>query len=162
MSLTSSPWKLSLILNTPKSEVGARSWHIARAEYNKGVAQHLRHQTEYEDWALVALYYSALHFVDSVLADDPDLPKDERNPRKHSGNVPGERGRNQLVSARCKPVRSDYRKLEELSRRTRYDAAMLRKESTSAYDLALVQWQHIEQYARMMHIVRPAISSEAP
>lgn len=142
--------------------MGVRKWHVARADYHKQVAEHLRHNTDYEDWALVALYYSALHFIDSVLADDPDLPKDERNPRKHSGSEPGQRGRNQLVNARCRPVRNDYRKLEELSRRTRYDAALLRTESTTAYDRALPQWQHIEQYARMMHMTRPAISSEAP
>jgi hypothetical protein len=142
--------------------LGVRSWHVARAEYHKTVAEHLRHETEYEDWALVALYYSALHFVDSVLADDPDLNKDERHPRKHSGQEPGARGRNLLVNSRCRPIRGDYRKLEELSRRTRYDADMLRTESVTAYDKALPQWHRVEQWARMMHITRPAIPSEQP
>ena len=143
--------------------MGARSWHIARAEYHKGVAEHLRHNTDFEDWSLVALYYSALHFVDSVLADDPDLPKDERHPRKHSGTEPGQRGRNQLVSAACAPIRKDYRKLEELSRRTRYDTKKLSSaEGATAYDRALAQWEHIERYARMMHVTRPVVPSEKP
>jgi hypothetical protein len=142
--------------------VGARRWHIARAEYHKEVAEHLRHQTDYEDWSLVALYYSALHFVDSILADDPDLPKDERHPRKHSGLEPGQRGRNQLVADRLSVIRADYRSLEDLSRRTRYDAQKLQQDAATAYDLALPQWQHIEQYARMMHMTRTVIPTDAP
>jgi len=144
--------------------VGIRVWHVARAEYHKDVAEHLRRETEFEDWALVALYYSALHLVDSVLADDPDLPKDERNPRKHSGVKPGQRGRNQLVG-KLFPFapRKAYRSLEDLSRRTRYDCEALKSnDARKAYDLALDQWREVDRYARMMHIARPPIPSEAP
>lgn len=143
--------------------MGVRIWHVKRAEYHKSVAEHLRNDTQFEDWALVALYYSALHFVDSVLADDPDLPKDERNPRKHSGTDPGRRGRSQLVRDRFPQAqRKAYRSLEELSRRTRYDAALLSSDAQAAYDKALSQWSDIEKYARMMHVTRTTISSEAP
>lgn len=143
--------------------MGVRAWHIKRAEYNKSVADHLRHQTEFEDWSLVTLFYSSLHFVDSVLADDPSLPKDERNPRKHTGAVIGQRGRTNLVRAQFPAnVHRAYRSLEELSRRTRYDAAMLRTESQTAYDKALTPWAEIERFARMMHMTRPALGSEVP
>jgi hypothetical protein len=142
--------------------VGHRKWHIARAEYHKDVADFLRHQTDYPDWSVVALYYSALHFVDSVLADDPDIPKDERHTRKHFGIEPGKRGRNQLVAARCKPINRDYRDLEEMSRRTRYDAQKLSEPGAQVYDRELPKWKHIEQYARMMHLARPAIPTDAP
>lgn len=135
---------------------------MARAEYHKSVAEFLRTETEYEDWALVALYYSALQFVDSVLTDDPSLNKDERNPRKHTGNEAGRRGRNQLIRDLMPSIRNDYRKLEDLSRRTRYDAAMLRSESATAYDRALAQWKRVMEYARMMHTVRPALPSDRP
>lgn len=143
--------------------MGIRIWHVKRAEHDKRVAEHLRNETEFEDWALIALYYSALHLVDSVLADDPTLPKDERNPRKHSGSQPGQRGRNNLVGALFPAgPRKAYRSLEDLSRRTRYDTALLSKDARSAYNRAVEQWAEIERYARMMHIARPPISSEAP
>ena len=144
--------------------MGIRVWHVKRAEYHKSVADHLRHNSDYEDWSLVALYYSALQLVDSVLADDPDLPKDERNPRKHSGSVLGQRGRNQLVRD-CFPLaaRKAYRSLEELSRRTRYDCEALRSnDAQQAFDRALEQWKDIEKYARMMHVARQPIPSEQP
>lgn len=143
--------------------MGVRAWHINRAEYNKQVADHLRHDTDYEDWALVALYYSGLHFVDSVLADDPSLPKAERNPFKHSGRNPGQRGRTQLVMDMFPPgPRKAYRSLEELSRRTRYDANLLSSQSQAAYEKALVQWAELERYCRMMHMTRPALPSDQP
>lgn len=144
--------------------MGIRVWHVSRAEYHREVADHLGNQTEYEDWALVALYYSSLHMVDSVLADDPDLPKDERNPRKHSGVQSGQRGRNQLVRA-CFPysVRKAYRSLEDLSRRTRYDCEALKSnDARKTFDLALDDWKEIDRYARMMHIARPPLPSEKP
>ena len=37
----------------------------------KSVADHLRDDTELIDWASVALFYSALHYVHSALADKP-------------------------------------------------------------------------------------------
>ena len=141
--------------------MGTRAWHVARADYHKEVADFLRSETDYPDWSLVALYYSALHLVDSVLADDPELPKDERNPRKHTGHEMGQRGRNQLVRARCSAIHADYRNLEELSRRTRYDIKKL-SEPENAYDQSLGKWQHINEYARMMHLTRPIIPSDAP
>lgn len=140
--------------------MGSRTWHVARAEYHKTVADHL-YTTEYEDWAIVALYYSALHFADSILADDPALPKDERQPRKHTGREPGSRGRNQLIAAQCPVINRDYRDLEEMSRRTRYDVKKL-TDATSVYDKLLSSWQHIEHYARMMHMTRSPIPTDAP
>jgi hypothetical protein len=122
----------------------------------------LRRSTDYADWACVALYYSALQLVDSVLCDDPDLPKDERHPRKHSGVVAGSRGRNQLVKSQMPTVSGDYRKLEELSRRTRYDMNLLAGPDANAYDKAIEQWQRIQTYAAMMHMTRPPISTEYP
>ena len=44
---------------------------------------------------------------------------------RYSGNDPGERGRNRLIREWCSVVSRDYRHLEELSRRTRYDIEKL-------------------------------------
>lgn len=142
--------------------MGASKWHKARAEYHLEVAHHLHKSTEYADWALVALYYAALHHVDAVLANDPDLPKDERHPRKHSGVEVGSRGRNQLVRAQMPPrIRRAYRQLEELSRRTRYDVEKL-KHGPDAFTKALVWHDDIEQYQALMSLTRPEIPTDAP
>lgn len=42
--------------------MGHRNWHIARAKYNKTVADHLD-KAGHPDWSAVALFYSALHYV---------------------------------------------------------------------------------------------------
>ena len=142
--------------------MGASKWHTARGGYHLEVAEHIHKSTDYSDWALVALYYSALHHVDSVLANDPALPKDERHPRKHSGIDPGARGRNQLVRAQLPPViHKAYRQLEELPRRTRYDVAKLQGAS-SAYERALPWLREIEKYAQLMGLTRPEIPTDAP
>jgi hypothetical protein len=65
----------------------------------------MRH--EYPEWTGVALFYSALHNVDSVLADERQLNRDERNPRKHVGYEPRARGRNQIVIAEFQEIATD-------------------------------------------------------
>lgn len=141
--------------------MGARTWHIARADYHKEVADFLNADGRYKDWSIVALYYSALHFMDSVLCDEPEIPKDERHPRKHSGMEVGNRGRHQLVASYCRAANRPYRKLEQMSRRTRYDVEKL-SEGGNAYDRALPWWREVERYARMMHMVREPIPTDAP
>ena len=92
--------------------MGARKWHVARAEHHLEVGQHL--QGRYEDWAAVALAYSALHYVHSSLADEPALLKDERHPRKHTapaGAGNGGRGTNQLVRDLYPSIHVQYRSL---------------------------------------------------
>src|SRR4051794_23850879 len=106
--------------------MGARNWHVARAEYHFKVADHLR--DDYPDWAAVALFYSALHYVHSSLADEPSLAKDERHPRKHpapAGAANGGRGVNQLVRDVYGQIHTQYMSLFEMSRRTRYDMAQM-------------------------------------
>lgn len=142
--------------------MGASKWHTARADYHLDVAHHLHDGTKYADWALVALYYSALHHVDAILANDPDLPKDERHPRKHSGTEAGTRGRNQLVRAQMPHrIRNAYRHLEELSRRTRYDVSKL-SGPQDAFTRALPWHADIAQYAALIAVTRPEIPTDAP
>jgi len=123
---------------------------LAKAKYNLEVSTHLKANTAYTDWAVTALYYSALHLVDAFLDGQEDLAKDERHPRKHSANATpgnGGRGRNQLVQALLKPVRKEYRSLEEASRRSRYDMEVL---DPDAYGRLVEQYKRFEQCVRMM------------
>lgn len=131
-----------------------RKYHLAKVKYNLDVSTHLLNTTKYTDWAVTALFYSALHLVDAVLDGEADLSKDERHPRKHSANANsgnGGRGRNQLVQALMGPIRKEYRSLEEASRRARYDMEML---DPNAYQLLLEQYKKVEQYTRMRIIAQ--------
>lgn len=131
-----------------------RRYHLRKAEYNVEVARHLRDTSSYIDWAVTATFYAALHLVDALLDGDPDLPKDEQHPRKHSANANqgnGGRGRNQLVADKFPIIRKPYRSLEEASRRARYDLQML---DDTAYDRLQEQFREIERYVRMMLMTR--------
>lgn len=136
-------------------------YHLAKSAYNLEVSTHLKETTTYVDWAATSLFYSALHLVDAFLDGEVDLPKDERHPRKHSANADegnGGRGRNQLVQALMKPIRKEYRSLEEASRRARYDFATLDRNNNGddirTYDRLLGEFRRVEQYVRMRIIAQ--------
>jgi hypothetical protein len=135
--------------------VGARSWHLKRAEYHKQVAEQLSAQPEYVEWAAVALFYSAYHYIHSALSDEPGLSKEERHPRKHSAPA-GEdnqgRGTNQLVRDLYGSIHRDYRSLHEASLRTRYD---FNKLTASSYQFLEEQHHQVEKLIRLLHSTRP-------
>jgi hypothetical protein len=139
--------------------VPEKPYHLAKADYNFKVSAHLK-ETEFIDWAVTALFYSALHLVDAFLDGEVDLAKDERHPRKHSASAAegnGGRGRNQLVAALLKPINKEYRSLHEASRRARYDFHKLDKASTDSittYDRLMIQYRSIEKYVKMRLIAQ--------
>ncbi|MEZ0382163.1 hypothetical protein [Mycobacterium sp. pW045] len=136
--------------------MGVRKWHLKRAEHHKAASDYL--VGHFDDWAVVALFYSAMHYVHSSLADEPGLTKDERNPRKHSGVEQGSRGTNQLVKAVYPSISAPYRSLYEASRRTRYDIAQL---GTAAIPLFNRQWTEIKQFCEGLNQGRPWLPSQA-
>lgn len=136
--------------------MGVRKWHLKRAEHHKAASDYMLSQ--FDDWAVVALFYSAMHYVHSCLADEQALCKDERNPRKHSGVDVGSRGTNQLVKALYPQIHSQYRSLYEASRRTRYDIAQL---GPLAIPLLTTQWNEIKQYCEGLNQGRPWLPSQA-
>ena len=119
--------------------MGSREWHLARAKRHKEAADHLA-ANDFDDWAAVALFYSAHQYVHSALSGDPTLPRDERHPRKHTappGPESGGRGTNQLVAALFPDeINVAYRSLFEASHRTRYDFQQL---GPGAYKLLEMQ-----------------------
>lgn len=137
--------------------MGARHWHLERAKHNKKASESMG--SEFEDWAVIALFYSALHYVQSSLADEPDLLKDERHPRKHSSNEPGNRGTNQLVADLYPSISIQYRSLMEMSHRTRYDAAKL---GPTVLPMLLKQWKDVKTFCEGLNQTRPTVSTQAP
>ena len=136
--------------------MGVRKWHLARAVHHKEVSDYLLEP--YPDWAMVALFYSALHYVHSSLADEPDLGKDERHPRKHTGFEMGARGTNQIVVSQYGQIATAYSSLFELSHRTRYDIAQLGAMTVPG---AQLQWQTIKDFCEALNDSRPWIKSQA-
>jgi hypothetical protein len=140
--------------------MGARVWHVARANYHKEVAEHLAQS--YADWACVTLFYSALHWVHSSLADEPSLPKDERHPRKHTapaGHANGGRGVNQLVRDLYPTIHVQYISMFEISRRTRYDVDKL---GPNTYSLLVRQWTDVSQFCSGLNQGRRTVPTQQP
>lgn len=131
--------------------MGARTWHLERAKRNKEASDAF--ETDWPEWCVIALFYSALHYVHSSLADEPDLPKDERHPRKHTspGGEDG-RGLNQLVRDVYPEIHVQYRSLFELGHRTRYDVQQL---GPLTIPMARKQWSEIKAFCEGKNQGRP-------
>lgn len=122
--------------------MGARHWHVERAERNKKASDFI--EDEFLEWSMTALFYSALHYVHSSLADEAALPKDERHPRKHTRPAGQDgRGVNQLVRDLYPEIHLQYRSLFELAHRTRYDVVELGPMTTT---MARKQWQDVRDF----------------
>lgn len=128
--------------------MGSAQFHVARAQRNYEACMFMRPQ--YPEWAGVALFYSALHYVDAALADERHLNKDERNPRKHVGYERDARGRNQIVVGEYSEIATEYMSLYDMSRRSRYDLGRLSEglggDEVAALDLMIGQWQNVKDF----------------
>lgn len=147
--------------------MGTRKWHLARADRHREVARHLN-ETDYSDWAAVALFYAAHQVVHSTLSGESELAKDERHPRKHTGKGGeghGGRGTNQLVRDLYPSIYPAYRSLFEMSLRTRYDHENINQNLPSdqnAFALLSVQYATVSDFCGSMNRSRPDRSSQEP
>lgn len=79
--------------------------------------------TPYLDWAVVALFYAALHWVEAYLATVSD-PIGPQNPRREGGHHAGghsQRYNKVLSSPDLSPIRREYRELMTRSEEARYN-----------------------------------------
>ena len=109
-----------------------RDRHIAKAEHNKEFAQKvLDLGEEYQDWALTAIFYSALHYVDAMLGD-------------RGATVSTHHERDKAVARNLQFLRKDYKNLERKAIDARYE-----DESFSEQDLGncMRRLERIEQRA---------------
>jgi len=88
--------------------MATRAQHEQQARQNLGLHEHLAGLEAHLDWAVTALFYSALHYIDAFL-----LPID---PRSH-------RHRNEIISRhpQLATIYRQYRLLLDRSRDTRYE-----------------------------------------
>lgn len=90
--------------------------HVTRAEHNEQFygaigAPH----TEYTDWAVVALFYAALHYVDAVLATGGLRENQPGHPQNHRDRLFALAGHPKLTS-----VNVHYLELYHRSKDARY------------------------------------------
>ncbi|WP_461021880.1 hypothetical protein [Thalassiella azotivora] len=68
----------------------------------------------------MALFYTALHLVQAVLAVRPGLQPYQRHPKSHTSLKPGEPGTNIVVGQICGAIRAAYFDLYSTSLSVRY------------------------------------------
>jgi uncharacterized protein (UPF0332 family) len=91
--------------------VGTRPEHIRKAQHNDVfLRKQLLAMADYNDWKVIAIFYSAVHYVDAALAVL------NIHPIRHEGSD----GRNTFVSVHFRKISSKYQTLYNRSRFARY------------------------------------------
>jgi len=93
------------------------TYHISKAKRNERFyRKHDLDKSTFNEWAVVTLFYSSLHYIDAVLSQDTSLPGDLRDPRNH------QKRRDAIL--RCRDLRSienEYIQLSDRSWQARYN-----------------------------------------
>lgn len=64
--------------------MGDAHFHVRKAERNEQFYQtHNLSTSDFNEWAIVVLFYVSMHYVDAVLYEDTSLPPNMRNPKDH-------------------------------------------------------------------------------
>lgn len=121
----------------------SESRHVARAENNERFyAQFNLASTAFLDWAIAALFYSALHYVDACLAG---YAAGGLHPQSHST-----RGRILARDAFLRNFFCDYQELKNRSEDARY--------AIVAFPPAFVAMLHATEFQRIRNSVRSHLS----
>lgn len=85
-------------------------WHKDQSDHNKDTQKYLAQETpHYIDWEINTIFYSSCKLVDAYLI-------------KHGfGKPPDHIHRRRMVRRELNPIRGAYKKLELLSKQSRYD-----------------------------------------
>ncbi len=93
------------------------TFHISKAKRNERFyRKHDLEKSTFNEWAVVTLFYTSLHYVDAVLSQDTSLPDYFRDPINHGK-------RNEAIS-KCKsllPITIKYFELYDRSKDARYN-----------------------------------------
>lgn len=91
-------------------------FHIKKAKRNEDFYTSQKLETSgFNDWAIVVLFYTLMHYVDAVLKQDISLSNDLRDPSGHSNR--------RLAIAKCSKldqIVNNYQLLYDRSREARY------------------------------------------
>jgi hypothetical protein len=96
--------------------MGDTNFHIKKAERNEQFFQsnNLRTST-FDEWGVVVLFYSAVHYVDAVLARETRLPPNQQHPPEH-----WDRNTGVAQSLTLGHIFNDYMRLYDRSLDARY------------------------------------------
>lgn len=99
------------------------TFHISKAKRNERFyRKHDLDKSTFNEWAVVTLFYSSLHYIDAVLSLDITLSDKLRDPNKHTL-------RKQAIS-QCKsllPIAREYFELSDRSWEARYNQTFFRE-----------------------------------
>lgn len=92
--------------------------HLHQAEHNENFARSLINgNSEFYDWSITAIFYSAVHYVEAVFNQDPKIRHTETSCRGKDPHV----FREEMVLQKYgKACRNHYRKLRTASQIVRY------------------------------------------
>lgn len=100
------------------------TFHISKAKRNERFyRKHNLENSTFNEWAVVTLFYSSLHYIDAVLSLDTSLSEELRDPGKHFL-------RKQAIS-QCKsllPIARQYFELDDRSRDARYSQTCFKED----------------------------------
>lgn len=98
-----------------------RNFHLHKAKHNKEFAEKVIGLGEdYRDWAIVGIFYSALHYVEVLLIDCHFTPSSNH------------RQRDKRIAEKLKSIRQDYKNLERKGRDARYEDVPLSEKDVTA------------------------------
>lgn len=135
--------------------------HLDQAIHNETACNFLHHDNRFYDWAVNSAFYSALHYVSSVI-----FPLEiTENGKLHTVNtveeycqiVPIDRNKHnvllRLVCKHCKGIGAAYKMLLEMSYQARYDFGC----QDSLYSLRAKRYlQQVQQHCHSQNVAKRA------
>lgn len=94
-----------------------KAWHLVKKDHDLDARTHIQTGQKFYDWEVIALFYSALHYIDAYLAT---LTPPILDPGSH-------RWRNKFVTQHLPSVAVDYGKLFQLSKDARYGPTVIQQ-----------------------------------
>ena len=108
--------------------------HLKQAYHNETLASRFgSSDLNAYDWAITALFYCALHFVDAYLFELRGINPEGHTARYDRATGRTVPGRNGLVKMHIPVIHKDYLKMYSASRRARYDVAYLGPTAANYY-----------------------------
>lgn len=122
--------------------MGNTNFHVAKAQRNEQFFQSNNLRTSaFCEWGVVVLFYSAVHYVDAVLARETRLPPNWQHPPEH-----WDRNTGVAQSLRLGHIYSLYKRLYDRSLDARYKLASFQAEVLS--DLETTCFEPVKSCAR--------------
>ena len=124
--------------------------HLRQAYHNEALASQLGSLSlSAYDWAITALFYCALHFVDAYLFELRSIDPEGHTTRRDKVTRQNVLGRNDLVKVHIPVIHKDYLGMYSASRRARYDVAYLGATAANYYqNLKNNEFARVRQFFR--------------